>query len=228
VTGPAGGSGVEEPGDFIEFMVAQGVLRFGEFTLKSGRLSPYFFNLGAIADGAATARLGDAYASRLLAAELDFDVVFGPAYKGIAIAVATAEALARRGRRAAWACNRKEAKGHGEGGRFVGADLAADLVLVDDVLTAGTALREVCGLLADTDARPRGVVIALDRQERLADGRTAVAALSEDLGMPVLSIATLADVIQYLDSRAPDANHDGLLARMQAYRDAHCLITDPS
>jgi len=209
-------------------MVAQRVLRFGDFTLKSGRRSPYFFNLGAIADGAATARLGDAYAGRLLASDLAFDVVFGPAYKGIPIAVATAEALARRGRRAAWACNRKEAKDHGEGGRFVGADLAADLVLVDDVLTAGTALREVSELLAATEARPRGVVIALDRQERLNDGRTAVAALSEDLGLPVLSIATLADVMQYLDSRPADANHDDLIARMQAYREAHCLLTDPS
>lgn len=201
-----------------------GVLRFGEFTLKSGRRSPYFFNLGALNTGAAIARLGEAYAERIGAAELDFDVVFGPAYKGIPIAVATAEALARRGRDAAWAFNRKEAKSHGEGGAFVGAEVAGRrVVLVDDVLTAGTAIREAVALLESAGASLAGVIIALDRREVGAGGLTAVEALAGELAVPVLSLLALEDVIEYLDGEAAGDNHHAeLRARIRQYRDTHC------
>lgn len=217
-----GGAGAQRQ-ELVAMLVEAGVLRFGEFTLKSGRSSPYFFNLGALNTGAAIQRLGDAYAATIEAAGLAFDVVFGPAYKGIPIAVATAEALARRGHDTAWAFNRKETKDHGEGGAFVGADVAQRVVLVDDVLTAGTAVREAAGLLRAAGGSLAGVVIALDRQEVDDSGRTAVQALADELAVPVLSLLALEDVIEYLDREAEGDNHHAVLrARIREYRQAHC------
>ncbi|MEQ8858285.1 MAG: orotate phosphoribosyltransferase [Pseudomonadales bacterium] len=207
----------------VTLLVQAGVLRFGEFTLKSGRISPYFFNLGALNTGAAIQRLGEAYADVIEAADLHFEVVFGPAYKGIPIAVATAEALARRGRDRAWAFNRKEPKDHGEGGAFVGADPGQRVVLVDDVLTAGTAIREAVGLVRAAGGTLVGVVIAMDRQELDGSGRTAVQSLAEELAIPVLSLLALEDVIEYLDREAHSDNHHAVLSRrIREYRQVYC------
>jgi orotate phosphoribosyltransferase len=207
----------------VALLVEAGVLRFGEFTLKSGRSSPYFFNLGALCTGSAIQALAEAYAARIEAAEVVFDVVFGPAYKGIPIAVATAEALARRGRDVAWAFNRKEAKAHGEGGDFVGGDVARRVLLVDDVLTAGTAVREAVGMVRQAGGTVAGVVIALDRQELGSDGNTAVGSLAAELAVPVLSLLTLQDVIGYLDAEAAGGkDHTDLKVRIREYQDAYC------
>lgn len=209
--------------ELIALLVEHQVLRFGTFTLKSGRQSPYFFNLGALHTGAAIQSLAECYADCIEAAGLEFDVLFGPAYKGIPIAVATAEALARRGRDVAWAFNRKEAKQHGEGGRFVGAPVHGRVLLVDDVLTAGTAVREATDLITAAGATVAGVVIALDRQERADGGGTAVSALGEALGVPVVSILTLQNVIDYLDRSDAGANHSSdLRERIRAYQRAYC------
>jgi orotate phosphoribosyltransferase len=207
----------------VALLVEAGVLRFGEFTLKSGRSSPYFFNLGALCTGSAIQALAEAYAARIEASEVIFDVVFGPAYKGIPIAVATAEALARRGRDVAWAFNRKEAKAHGEGGDFVGGDVARRVLLVDDVLTAGTAVREAVGMVRQAGGTVAGVVIALDRQELGSDGNTAVGSLAAELAVPVLSLLTLQDVIGYLDAEAAGGkDHTDLKVRIREYQDAYC------
>jgi orotate phosphoribosyltransferase len=216
----------EEKSTLLRLILDTGVLLFGDFTLKSGRRSPYFFNLGAISSGAAVSALGDAYAQAILAAAVEFSSVFGPAYKGIPLAVATAEALARRGRDVGWAFNRKEAKGHGEGGLFVGAPVAGRLVLVDDVLTAGTAVREAVGLIAAADAELTGVFIAMDRQEvvEAAAGRTAVQVLQEELGVPVQSLLNLQDVIHYLDLNSHrDKIPPALLDELKRYQAAHCV-----
>ena len=208
----------------LELLISEQVLKFGDFTLKSGRKSPYFFNLGAINSGAAISRLGEAYAERIRALDLSADTLFGPAYKGIPIAVAAAEALARAGQDIGWAFNRKEAKGHGEGGQFVGASVRQRVLLVDDVLTAGTALREAAGLITGNGGELVGVVIALDRQE-LADGTTAVAALEAELGVPVVSLLTLRDVIEYLDLAGPGDNHSPeILAEVKAYQAKYCQL----
>lgn len=217
------GNAHDDRRDLVALLERSGVLRFGDFTLKSGRRSPYFFNLGALHTGSAIAQLGEAYAARIVAAGIDFDVVFGPAYKGIPIAVATAEALARAGHDCAWAFNRKEAKHHGEGGAFVGGDVSGRVLLVDDVLTAGTAVREAVGLVQAAGGRVVGVVIALDRRELGDDGRTAVQALAAQLDTPVLSLLTLEDVIDYLDGDDPrDEHRAGLRARIRDYREAYC------
>ena len=214
-------------GSLVEFLIDQGVLVFGDFTLKSGRKSPYFFNLGALNTGSAVARLGAAYAERIGQLGLSFDVVFGPAYKGIPIAVATAEALAATGGDVGWAFNRKEAKTHGEGGVFVGADVSGRVMLVDDVLTAGTAVREAAGLITSAGAEIAGVVIALDRQERVSPDSeaTAVSALEIELGAPVVSILKLQDVIEYLDLGGDRDNHrTDIIREMKRYRDEHCVL----
>jgi len=209
--------------ELIGLLVEHQVLRFGTFTLKSGRQSPYFFNLGALHTGAAIQQLAECYADCIEANGLEFDVLFGPAYKGIPIVVATAEALARRGRDVPWAFNRKEAKGHGEGGQFVGAPVHGRVLLVDDVLTAGTAVREATDLITAAGATIAGVVIALDRQERADSGSTAVDALRLSLGVPVVSILTLQNVIDYLDETEAGANHPAdLRARIRAYQAAYC------
>ena len=203
---------------FIDFLITQGVLKFGEFRLNSGRVSPYFFNLGAVSDGAGFAQLGRAYADAILAAEIDFDVLFGPAYKGIPIAVATATALAEQGVHVGVAYNRKEAKDHGEGGSLVGAEVSGRVLLVDDVLTSGKAIRQSVDLIGQTDARIVGTVIALDRAELFDGGLTAVEALASDLGVPIVSIASVVDIIEQVD----DAS---LLQRMVEYQQQYCRLT---
>lgn len=209
--------------ELVHLLVESGVLTFGEFTLKSGRVSPYFFNLGALHTGGAIQRLGEAYAARIQDHGFTFDVVFGPAYKGIPIAVATAEALARGGTDCGWAFNRKEAKAHGEGGTFVGAEVSGRVVLVDDVLTAGTAVREAAGLIGAAGGTLAGVVIALDRRELNADGRTSVDALAADLAVDVVSLLSLEDVIGYLDASYDEDNHRAdLRRRIEAYRATYC------
>lgn len=184
--------------DFLDLALARNVLRFGEFTLKSGRQSPYFFNMGRIDSGAALARLGRAYAAALVEAGIEVDMLFGPAYTGIALAAATAIALAEQhGRDLPWAYNRKEAKDHGEGGSLVGAPLAGRVLIVDDVMTAGTAVRESLALIRDHGATPAGVLIALDRQERGQGERSAAQEVAAEHGIPVIAITCLDDVLEY-------------------------------
>lgn len=206
--------------EFIDFLMAENVLKFGDFTLKSGRQSPYFFNLGEVASGAAFARLGEAYAESIVQSGLEFDVLFGPAYKGIPIAVATASALAAKGRNVGVAYNRKEAKTHGEGGALVGAPVKGRVLLIDDVLTSGKAIREALALIDGTQAEIAGAVIAMDRQEKNDQGATAVTALAEEISAPVISIANLAKLIEYLEA---DNRFAEILARMQNYRQQYCV-----
>ena len=205
--------------DFIDLTLQRGVLRFGEFTLKSGRSSPYFFNLGRLDSGAALAQLGRAYAQALVNSGLVVDMLFGPAYKGIALAAATAIALADQHQRdLPWAYNRKEAKDHGEGGTLVGAPLAGRVLIVDDVMTAGTAVRESLALIRTQGATPAGVLIALDRQERGTGTRSAAQEIAADYGIPVLAIANLADVLAYAGDRAELATaHAALVAYRARY-----------
>lgn len=198
--------------DFIELALSRDVLRFGDFTLKSGRQSPYFFNLGRIDSGAALARLGDAYAATLVRSQLPVDMLFGPAYKGIALAAATAIALAtRHGRDLPWAYNRKEAKDHGEGGVLVGAPLRGRVLIVDDVMTAGTAVRESLALIRAQGAAPAGVLIALDRQERGQGELSAAQEVARDHGIPVIAITGLDDVLAYAGERPELAAEYGRL-----------------
>ena len=208
--------------DFIPFLLDQNVLQFGEFTLNSGRLSPYFFNLGAVNSGLGFARLGEAYAQAILDSGIEFDVLFGPAYKGIPIAVATAVALASHGKQVGVAYNRKEAKDHGEGGRLVGAQVTGRVLLIDDVLTSGKAIRDAVSLIATTDAQIVGAVIAMDRQEINDAGHTSVQALSHDLQAPVISIANMQSLIEYLSNG--DSQAQANLERMQAYQGQYCLV----
>lgn len=187
--------------EFLRFALEQGVLRFGDFTLKSGRHSPYFFNAGLFNTGATLARLGRFYAAALQASDLACDVLYGPAYKGIPLAAATAIALADEyGRDVPYAFNRKESKDHGEGGLIVGHPLRGDVLIIDDVITAGTSVRESIDIIQAQGARPAGVLIALDRQERGQDERSAVQEVRERFGIPVVSIATLADLVAFLEA----------------------------
>ncbi|MCC7310133.1 MAG: orotate phosphoribosyltransferase [Sulfuritalea sp.] len=201
--------------EFIAFACELGVLRFGEFKTKAGRLSPYFFNAGLFNDGASLSRLGDFYARRILAAGAPFDVLFGPAYKGIPLAAATAMALAGRGRNTAYAYNRKEAKDHGEGGTLVGAPLAGRVLIIDDVITAGTSVRESMDLIRAAGATPAAVLIALDRQERGQGELSAVQEVERNFGIPVVSVASLTDLINYLSGHPELENK---LAAVRAYR----------
>ena len=194
----------------MKFAVDAGVLRFGQFTTKAGRLSPYFFNSALFDDGAKLMRLAEFYARRLLASGVEFDMLFGPAYKGITLAAATAVELARLGRNVPFAYNRKEAKAHGEGGTLVGAPLAGRVVIIDDVITDGASKRESVELIRAARAEPAAVLIALDRMERggtddRLSAHSAVEDFTRDLGVPVHAIATLADLLQYLDSGADPA-----------------------
>lgn len=187
--------------EFLCFALDQGVLRFGDFTLKSGRHSPYFFNAGLFNTGAALARLGRFYAAALQASDLACDVLYGPAYKGIPLAAATAIALADEyGSDVPYAFNRKESKDHGEGGLIVGHPLRGDVLIIDDVITAGTSVRESIDIIQAQGARPAGVLIALDRQERGQDERSAVQEVRQRFGIPVVSIATLADLVAFLEA----------------------------
>ena len=190
--------------DFLALADDYDALKFGEFTLKSGRVSPYFFNMGEIASGAGMKRLAAAYAATLAESGLQYDSLFGPAYKGIPLVATVATALADHGHDMPFTYNRKEAKAHGEGGTLVGAPLGARVVIVDDVITSGTAVREAIATIRAAGSEIAGVLIALDRQERGADARSPLAALAEDEGIPTIAVATLADVIAYARANGLD------------------------
>mgnify|MGYP005989834159 CR=1 FL=1 len=201
---------------FIEFAINRNVLRFGEFTLKSGRLSPYFFNAGLFNTGADLALLGQCYAAALNNSGIEFDVLFGPAYKGIPIATTTAVALATEYQRSVPYCfNRKEAKTHGEGGSLVGAELTGNIMLVDDVITAGTAIRESMNIIDEHEANLAGVLIALDRQEKGNAELSAIQEVERDFDTQVVSIVTLGDVVDYLVGKPEYEAH---LVNINAYR----------
>jgi orotate phosphoribosyltransferase len=201
--------------EFIAFACEQGVLRFGEFKTKAGRLSPYFFNAGLFNDGVSLSRLSDFYARRILEAGIGFDVLFGPAYKGIPLAAGAAIALAGLGRNVPYAYNRKEAKDHGEGGTLVGAPLKGRVLIIDDVISAGTSVRESVDLIRAAGATPIAVVIALDRQERGQGNLSAVQEVEKDFGIPVISVASLTDLINYLSGHPELENK---LAAVREYR----------
>jgi orotate phosphoribosyltransferase len=206
--------------EFIAFSVQAGVLKFGEFTTKAGRQSPYFFNAGLFHDGATLARLADFYAQTLLDSGVEFDMLFGPAYKGITLASATSMALAGKGRNTSFAYNRKEAKDHGEGGTLVGAKLTGKVVIIDDVISAGTSVRESVEMIRNAGAEPCAVLIALDRMERGGkDGQmselSAVQEVSRNYGIPVISIGNLSDLFTYLSADPSLAQYKDAVA---AYR----------
>ena len=215
---------------FIRFSLESGVLRFGEFKTKAGRLSPYFFNAGLFDDGAKLGRLGHFYAQLLINSKLEFDMIFGPAYKGIPLGAVVATELARLGRNVPFAYNRKEAKDHGEGGTVVGAPLQGRVLMVDDVISAGTAVRESIKLIQTAGAQAHAVVIALDRQEMATElddqGATrdvphsAVQYVRNTLGLQVCAVTQLADVLSFLQQSADPALAEHL-ARVQAYRDRY-------
>lgn len=205
--------------EFIEFAIERNVLRFGEFTLKSGRVSPYFFNAGLFNTGGDLAKLGRYYAAALQAANVDFDVLFGPAYKGIPIATTTAVALSNDYDLDVPYCfNRKEAKTHGEGGNLVGSPLEGKIMLVDDVITAGTAIRESMLLIEQHNASLAGVLIALDRQERGQGELSAIQEVERDFNTQVISIVTLADVVAYLSSLG---TNDEAVKSINQYRETY-------
>lgn len=204
---------------FIEFAVARNVIRFGEFKTKAGRLSPYFFNAGLFNDGDSLLRLSRFYVDAITASTVSFDMLFGPAYKGIVLAAGVAVALAERGRNVPFAFNRKEAKDHGEGGMVIGAPLKGNVLIVDDVISAGTSVRESVELIRAHGAQPAGVVIALDRMEQgLESTLSATQEVEKMFRIPVVSVASLKDVVDYLQQSDDRAGH---LARVQAYRDRY-------
>jgi len=202
--------------DFLRYALEREVLRFGEFTLKSGRVSPYFFNAGLFNTGDALSRLGQYYAEVIVRSGVEFDMLFGPAYKGIPLAAATAIALAERhGRDLPWAFNRKEAKAHGEGGSIVGAPLKGKILIVDDVITAGTAIRESLAIIRAADAQAVGVAVLLDRQEKGQGELSAIQEVEREQGLKALAIAGLADLVELMRADARCADH---LGAVEAYR----------
>ena len=211
--------------EFVQFSVDCGVLRFGEFKTKAGRLSPYFFNAGLFDDGARLSRLGQFYAQAIVASGIEFDMIFGPAYKGIPLAAAVVVELARMGRNYPYAYNRKEAKDHGEGGILVGAPVRGRVLIVDDVMSAGTAAREAIAIIEAAGARPHAVAIALDRQEKATEGgkdveHSAVQYVRNQLGLQVCAIARLSDLLQYLEQHAggeSGGHHERVLAYRRRY-----------
>ncbi len=210
---------------FVQFAVDAGVLRFGEFKTKAGRMSPYFFNAGLFNDGAKLGRLAEFYARRLIDSGIEFDMLFGPAYKGITLAAAVAVELARQGRNVPFAYNRKEAKDHGEGGVLVGAPVRGRVLIIDDVISAGTSVRESIAMIEAAGATPCAVAIALDRQEKATENGTdapysAVQWVEQRLGLRVCAIATLADLLEYLESQS-DPQLGMHFARVAAYRDRY-------
>jgi orotate phosphoribosyltransferase len=211
--------------EFIGFSVNCGVLRFGQFKTKAGRLSPYFFNAGLFDDGAKLARLGQFYAQRILASGIAFDMIFGPAYKGITLAAAVAIELARLGRNVPYAYNRKEAKDHGEGGTLVGAPVRGKVLIVDDVMSAGTAARESIAIIEAAGAKAHAVAIALDRQEKATENgadvdHSAVQYVRDSLGLEVCAIARLDDLLHYLEQQSGSGlgvHHEQVLAYRRRY-----------
>ena len=212
--------------DFVQFAVDAGVLRFGEFKTKAGRMSPYFFNAGLFDDGTKMARLAEFYAKAIVASGIAFDMVFGPAYKGIPLAATVAVELARMGKNVPFAYNRKEAKDHGEGGTLVGSPLQGRVLIIDDVMSAGTAARESIALIQAAGATPHAVAIALDRQEKATENgadvdHSAVQYVRNQLGLQVCAIATLTDLLAFLESRGGDGamaqHHERVLAYRQRY-----------
>jgi orotate phosphoribosyltransferase len=202
-------------GEFVDFAIRAGVLRFGEFKTKAGRLSPYFFNAGLFDDGAKLGELGRFYARAALASAIPFDMLFGPAYKGITLAAATAVALAGLGHNVPFCFNRKEAKDHGEGGSIVGAPMQGRVLIIDDVITDGASKREAIEIIRAAGATPAGVLIALDRQERGQGEMSATQEVSRDFALPVTAIATLADIMETLRGRQNERGH---LERIEDYR----------
>lgn len=205
--------------EFIEFAIEKGVLKFGEFTLKSGRTSPYFFNAGLFNTGDAIAKLGRFYAAAIEDAKIDYDVMLGPAYKGIPLATTTVIALANDfGKDVPYVFNRKEVKDHGEGGNLVGAPLAGRVLIIDDVITAGTAIREVMTLIDENGATPAATVIALNRMERGTGELSAIQEVERDYNMQVASIISLDDLVEYLEEQG---GRDAELTAIRAYRDEY-------
>ncbi len=199
--------------EFIEFALAQNVLRFGEFKTKAGRLSPYFFNAGLFNDGAALDRLSQFYAKAIQASGIAIDMLYGPAYKGIPLVSVTALALARAGRNLPFAFNRKEAKDHGEGGNIIGTPLSGRVLIIDDVISAGTSVRESVEIIRAAGATPAGVVIALDRMERGTGELSAVQEVEQDYGIPVVAVATLDDLMAFLRQRPDFSEYEAAVAR---------------
>lgn len=210
VTQPVDAAGLAQA--FVAFAVEAGVLRFGEFKTKAGRMSPYFFNAGLFDDGAKLARLAQFYAQAIVASGIEFDMVFGPAYKGIPLAATVALELARMGKNVPFAYNRKEAKDHGEGGVLVGAPLKGRVLIIDDVISAGTSVRESVRLIQGENAVPAGVVIALDRMEKGTGDLSAVQEVEQQYGLPVVAIANLNDLFTLLQ------NHSGFSAYLEPVR----------
>jgi len=209
--------------EFIDLCVQLGVLKFGRFTLKSGRVSPYFFNAGLFNTGVAINAVGRAYASALGASGMSFDMLFGPAYKGIPLVTVTAAALAQQGRNVPFAYNRKEAKDHGEGGSIVGSPLTGRVLIVDDVITAGTAIRESIDVIQRAGARPAGVLLALDRQEIAAGSRlSAVQEVRETFQIPVVAVLSLADLMAHMAIPGREAD----LRNLQDYRERYGLQSE--
>jgi orotate phosphoribosyltransferase len=209
--------------DFIRFAIQQNVLCFGEFQTKAGRLSPYFFNAGLFNDGAALRNLAQFYAQAILTSEVPFDMLFGPAYKGIPLVAGTAIALAEQGTNVPYCYNRKEAKDHGEGGTTVGARLHGRVLIIDDVISAGTSVRESIELIRSAGAQPCGVVIALDRMERGQSELSATQEVQRNFDIPVISIATLDDLLGYLRGEGGMVQN---LAAVQSYRDRYGVTND--
>lgn len=204
--------------DFIAFACQKGVLRFGEFKTKAGRLSPYFFNAGLFNDGDSMAALCDFYAKAILASGIQFDVLFGPAYKGIPLAAGIAISLSRLGRNVPFAYNRKEAKDHGEGGTLVGAPLVGKVLIVDDVISAGTSVRESVEMIRNAGATPAGVVIALDRQEKGTGEKSAVQEVQQSYDIPVVAVAALKDLIAFLQGNTElERNLDAVIRYREQY-----------
>lgn len=205
--------------EFVDFAITNQVLKFGEFTLKSGRLSPYFFNFGLFQSGAALAKLGDYYAQAIIDSGIEFDMLFGPAYKGIPlVSVVAANLYEKHGKDYLYAYNRKEAKDHGEGGNIVGAPLAGKVLVVDDVMSAGTAAREAATIVTENNAQLGGICISLDRQERGQGERSAVQEIAQEYNIPVVNIINLNQVITYLEDHQYDAE---LLQAIKHYRDQY-------
>ena len=207
--------------DFVDFTLETGVLKFGEFTLKSGRISPYFFNAGLFNTGSHLSQLGKFYAQAIEASNLQFDVLFGPAYKGIPLAAATAIALNDNfNRNVPYSFNRKEAKDHGEGGSIVGHPLEGDILIIDDVITAGTAIREAQDIINANDANTKGVIVALDRQEKGKGELSAIQEVEQIFGIRVLSIINLSHIIEHLKA----SKNEDVVSRIESYRSQYGII----